>query len=112
MVRRSYSILCLLMVAGVLLRGSDPRIEGGFRRPNANGWIFVHLQGTPSAIGFQHGYLLAREIEDNQRAIALSVTHDTGKSWEQLRDLGRTLFWPRVPSEYRDEIRGIAEGLK
>jgi hypothetical protein len=113
MLRRSYFILCLFIAAGTLLRAaSDSRLEGGFRRANANGWMFVHLQGTPAAIGYQHGYLLAREIEDNQQAIALSITHGTGRSWEQLRELGRNLFWPRIPGEYRDELRGIAEGLK
>ncbi|HTV65472.1 MAG TPA: hypothetical protein VMD98_07710, partial [Bryocella sp.] len=38
---------------------TDPRLAGAFRRPAQNGWTYVHLTGTPSEIGFQHGYLLA-----------------------------------------------------
>ncbi|MCK7468706.1 MAG: hypothetical protein MZU91_11710 [Desulfosudis oleivorans] len=29
-------------------------------RVDTNGWINVHLEGTPREIGFQHGWLLAR----------------------------------------------------
>jgi hypothetical protein len=112
MLRRSFSIFGLLAFAGALLGANGSRLEGGFRRAANNGWIYVHLQGTPSSVGYQHGYLLAREIEDSKRAVELSAAHDTGKSWEQLRDLGRTLFWPHIPAEYREELRGITDGLK
>jgi hypothetical protein len=47
--------------------GADARLEHAFRRPAQNGWVFVHLQGTPAEIGFQHGYLLAPEIADALR---------------------------------------------
>ena len=58
---------------------SDPRLRKAFRKPAENGWIFVHLEGTPSEIGFQHGYLLAPEIEDAQKAIALGLTHEVAR---------------------------------
>ena len=90
----------------------NARLEGAFRRPDRNGWIYVHLEGRPSAIGFQHGFLLAREIEDTKRAIELSTTHDTGKNWSELREIARTVFWPHVSPEYRQEIQGIVNGLK
>jgi hypothetical protein len=111
MLRHSISIVGLLALAGTLFAAGHPDLEGAFKRPVRNGWIYVHLQGTPSSIGYQHGYLLSREIEDNKRAIELSATHDTGKTWAQLRDLGRTLFWPHVPKEYREELTGIVRGL-
>jgi hypothetical protein len=60
---------------------SDSRLTKAFRRPELNGWIFVHLEGTPSEIGFQHGYLLAPEIEDAQKVIVLGLTHDSHKSY-------------------------------
>ena len=31
--------------------------------------IFIHLEGTPAEIGYQHGYLLAPEIADAHKAI-------------------------------------------
>ncbi|MGH9584334.1 MAG: C45 family autoproteolytic acyltransferase/hydrolase, partial [Bryobacteraceae bacterium] len=77
-----------------------------------NGWTFVHLEGTPSEIGFEHGYLLAPEIEDAKRAIELSTTHGVNHSWADLRQVAQKYFWPKVPEEYRQEIEGIENGLK
>ena len=37
-------------------------LEKGFRYEK-NGWIYVHIEGQPYERGFQHGYLLAKEIQ-------------------------------------------------
>ncbi|HEY4978747.1 MAG TPA: hypothetical protein VII25_06260, partial [Candidatus Acidoferrum sp.] len=36
----------------------DPRLKGTYRFERG-GWVYVHLQGEPAEIGFQHGYMLA-----------------------------------------------------
>jgi hypothetical protein len=41
-----------------------PRLQGSYKF-HRGGWTYVHLQGTAEQFGFQHGYLLARQIEDN-----------------------------------------------
>ena len=89
----------------------DSRLTGGFRKPSQDGWIFVHLEGNPSAIGFQHGYLLTAEIEDCKRAIELSTTHEVNQSWSTLRKVAERYFWPKVPAEYKAELQGMADGL-
>ena len=38
---------------------SDPRLQKAYRFQQG-GWTYVHLEGSPADIGFQHGYLLAR----------------------------------------------------
>ena len=48
--------------------GSDPRLAGAYRFTRG-GWTYVHLQGSPNQIGFQHGYLLAPEIADAFAAV-------------------------------------------
>ena len=58
----------------------DARLRNSFHNPTQDGWIFVHLEGTPAEIGFQHGYWLTAEIEDSKRAIELSVTHQVKHS--------------------------------
>ena len=90
----------------------DPRLKGAFRRPDNHGWIFVHLQGGPAEIGFQHGYLLAPEITDAEKVIALELTHDSKKDWPFFRDTAQHALWPHIELEYREELTGIAEGLK
>jgi hypothetical protein len=88
----------------------DPRLQHAFRRPPTNGWTFVHLQGTPSEIGFQHGYLLAPEIEDTLKVAELEQPHDNKKDWQFFRDAAQNMMWPHIDLEYRQELQGIADG--
>jgi hypothetical protein len=89
---------------------SDPRLQHSFRRPAQNGWTFVHLEGQPSQIGFQNGYLLAPEIEDLLKVVMLESTHDNKKDWQFFREAARTMMWPHIEQEYRDEMQGIVDG--
>jgi len=87
----------------------DPRLVGSSRGAR-NGWITVRLQGAPSAIGYQHGTLLAAEIEDAVAVAKLSLTHDGKRDWTFYRKAAERVFWPRVDAEYREEMQGIADG--
>lgn len=89
----------------------DLHLKGSFRLPEKDGWIYVHLEGPPDKIGFQHGYWLSEEIVEAQRVIALELQHDTGKDWKFFRDVARKDLWPHIEQEYRDELLGIVEGL-
>jgi len=91
---------------------SDPRLKKASRAAERNGWIQVHLEGTPGVIGFQHGYLLAAEIKDNFNAISTEMKHDEKKDWSFFRKTAEEVLWPHIEQEYREELRGIAEGLK
>src|SRR5208337_2452926 len=42
---------------------SDPRLKGAYSFERG-GWVYVHLEGDPANLGFQHGFLLAKEIQD------------------------------------------------
>jgi hypothetical protein len=107
-----FRLLSLAVLTAFALTAKDDRLHGAFRKPADHGWIFVHLEGSPAARGFQHGYLLSAEIQDAKRAIDLSATHDAGQSWSQLRVVAERISWPKIPAEYREEIEGIAAGLK
>ena len=87
----------------------DPRLQGGYSFKQG-GWTFVHLQGTPEQIGFQHGYLLAREIEDNLHVYQVEGMHSDGRPWSFFREAGRTVLWPRLDQEYKDELKGMRMG--
>jgi len=102
----------LFCMAVAIAAPADARLHGGFKNPINAGWIFVHLEGSPSAVGFQHGYLLSEEIEDDKRAIELSTTHGVNHSWPELRQIAETYFAPKLPPEYREELSGIVDGLK
>jgi hypothetical protein len=119
--RRWSVIFAGLVLAGIALsfvaapspRTATPETElkGAFRRPENNGWTFVHLQGTPHQIGFQNGYLLAAEIEDTLRVTILETTHDNKKDWQFFRDAAQNMMWPHIEQEYREELQGVADGV-
>ena len=88
----------------------DPRLKGAYSFERG-GWIYVHLEGEPDAIGFQHGYLLAPEIEDAFPAVQAGMTHRTRRDWPFFREVAREMLWPKLDPEYQQELQGIAEGL-
>jgi hypothetical protein len=90
---------------------ADARLTGAYRFQKG-GWIYVHLEGSPERIGFQHGYLLAAEIQDNFEAVKLQDTHDTKRDWEFFRRASREMLWPKIDPEYQAELKGITEGLE
>jgi len=81
-------------------------------REDRAGWIYVHLQGSPKMIGYQHGYLLANEIDTNIRAVAYWLEHETHYKWEFYRNAASSFLWKNVDREYKDEINGIVKGLQ
>jgi len=110
--RWTLRLLVLAAIAAAACQAQpDQRLNRAVRHATHNGWIFVHLEGAPSMIGFQHGYLLAPEIQDAQRVIALLLERDTGKNWKFFREAAKNTLWPRVEAQYREELQGIAEGL-
>jgi len=90
---------------------SDPRLAKAYRFQQG-GWTYVHLEGPPEQIGFQHGYLLASEIADAFAAVKLQDTHRTRRDWEFFRKVAREVLWPKIDAEYQKELSGIAAGLK
>lgn len=88
----------------------DPRLEGA-SRSEANGWITVHLAGDPGRIGFQHGYLLAPEIDDLVRVQKPLLKETTKRDWAFYRDAAQRILWPRIEAEYREELDGIVAGV-
>ena len=81
-------------------------------RENKNGWVYVHLEGKPFEIGYQHGYLLAQEIDTNLKMMSYFLEHETHKDWQFYRQCAQHFFWQKTDREYKDEINGIVAGLQ
>ena len=103
--------LTLLVAISATAHAQDIRLEGSYRH-NEAGWTYVHLAGTPAQIGFQHGYLLAREIEDNVHVYSVEAPNLYQRDWSFFRDAARTILWPHLEPQYQVELLGIAAGLK
>ncbi|MGD0346792.1 MAG: C45 family autoproteolytic acyltransferase/hydrolase, partial [Terracidiphilus sp.] len=89
----------------------DARLHDAYKF-NEGGWTYVHLQGSPEQVGFQHGYLLAREIEDNVLVYRVEAPQHAKHEWSFFRDAAKNVLWPHLDAEYQQELTGIAEGLK
>ena len=89
----------------------DARLAGAYKFQRG-GWTYVHLQGTPEQIGFQHGYLLAPQIVDALHVFRVEDEHSTHRDWAFYRNAAKTIFWPHIDAEYQAELKGIAEGAE
>jgi Phospholipase B len=80
-------------------------------RTEKDGWIQIHLEGSPGVVGFQHGYLLASEIIDLRGAMEVRNKQMTGRDWDFYRTESYRILWHNIPSEYQEELAGIASGV-
>jgi hypothetical protein len=106
------AFLSLLAATSIALHAAspDPRLQGAYKF-NQGGWTYVHLQGTPAQVGYQHGYLLAREIEDNVNVQKVEVPHMVKREWSFFRGAAQKVLWPHIEPEYQQELKGIVAGL-
>src|SRR6266705_3415999 len=74
-------------------RAEDDRLKGSYRFER-NGWIYVHLEGSPGQIGYQHGSLLARETEDLLRVLKPFLQHETKHDWNFYLQSSQEILWP------------------
>jgi hypothetical protein len=89
---------------------ADDQLQGSYRFER-NGWIYVHLEGDPSRIGYQHGYLLSSEIADLLRVVGPFYDHTTKRDWNFYRKTSEEILWPKIDAEYQQELDGIVAGL-
>src|ERR1700761_7540432 len=85
-------LTALLLAAAIHAQQTDPRLARATRE-DKNGWIHIHLEGSPRDIGFQHGYLLASEIDDLIRTLKYYLPHNSGKDWTFYRGAVKKMFW-------------------
>ena len=98
-------------------------------RYNIQGWVYVYVEGEPYDRGYQHGYLLADEIVDtmlrwsnvihNHPKLG-SLAGDVSSSryekvsqrwWDFCKSKAVKMYWREYPEEYKEEIKGIADGV-
>jgi len=81
-----------------------------YRYPAA-GWIYLHIEGKPYDRGYQHGYLMAREIPEYLERCAFELAGKAdSETWDQLRTTADALFLRGFDREILEEMRGIADG--
>ena len=81
-------------------------------RHERNGWIYLHIEGAAKERGFQHGYLLAKEIRESIRVLRAAWKYQSALEWPWLVQNAGRMFTPKVDTENIAEIDGIVEGMK
>jgi hypothetical protein len=112
--QKAYFILFLagtLVFSAACRKSVNSRLNNSFRE-DKNGWIYIHLEGPPRDIGYQHGWHLAPEIDDALKMFAFYLEKATKRDWKFFRESAERMFWPKLEPEYKEEIEGIAEGLR
>ena len=113
-------LICILFVVNIF--SSTIGIAGFIRRdidniannPLEGGWIeerdgikILHVSGSNYEMGYQQGFLLKNEIEQNYRAI-FNLDHE--EIYPYILELWNTVIKNHIPHEYINEIWGIANG--
>ena len=87
------------------------RTFGPAYRYPAAGWIYLHIEGKPYERGYQHGYLMAKEIPEYLTRCAIDLAGKAEEhSWNTFRTSADALFLRGFDREILEEMRGIAEG--
>lgn len=75
------------------------------------GWIYLHIEGKPYDRGYQHGYLMAHEIEGYlDRCAAMLDPKSKERAWDAGRTAANALFLRGFDREILEEMKGIADG--
>ncbi len=83
-----------------------------YRYPTG-GWIYLHIEGQPYERGYQHGRLMAHEIEQYVNRCAWHLdSRAREQSWELARTVANALFLRGFDREILEEMKGIADGAK
>lgn len=112
---RIISFLLIGMISGsVILAAGLSKEEQAWvakaSREERNGWVFLHIEGKPFVRGFQHGYLLAKEIAESLRVEKYMDWWSTGKEWPYFVEQTLKMFAPNIDPEFQEEMEGIAAG--
>jgi len=114
---------CALLVTAALLAGVERNVAlagdeaggsgrlRGSHRFDKDGWTYVHIEGPPERLGYQHGYLLTAEINDFLRVLKPYLEKSTKRDWNFYRPAAEMMLWIGIDPEYQREIDGIVEGL-
>src|SRR5438045_1615099 len=97
--------------AATLTKDQETCLRKGKRFERA-GWTYLHTEGEPRERGFQHGYLLAKEIADGLKTTRIGWEHGSGMDWSWLVERAGAMFIAKIDAENLAEIDGMVEGAR
>jgi hypothetical protein len=112
-------LLTLFICSALLHSQTDSRLTAEQKswlakanRHERDGWVYLHIEGKPLERGFQHGYLLAKEIKEALTEMDRVWNYQTAMDWRWLVQRSALMFNQYIDSENMEEMQGIADGMK
>ena len=105
--------ICVVLASTILpveifaTENYDP-LDGGWVE-EIEGVTILHVSGTPYEMGYQQGYLLKEEIQENMRGF-LDLFEQEGWSYDDVLDVW-SIQQHYLPEVYKQEIQGMADGV-
>lgn len=90
---------------------ADPIEREGGRRERMNGYLVLHLRGTPEQMGRQHGLLFRSEIQRMVRDLLLEGECPTPQLHSRMV-AGAMVMERYLEPEFRRELRALAEAAR
>jgi hypothetical protein len=117
-IRTGFLLAILLVCSGITLSQTNNQLTDEQKawllkanRHDKNGWIYLHIEGTPQERGFQHGYLMASEIKESIRILSEIWHYQSALEWKWLVEKGSKIFIPKIDEENLAEMDGIVNGM-
>jgi hypothetical protein len=119
MIKKALILLLLLICSGEVKSQVGTKLTNDQKfwiskanKHEKNGWIYLHIEGKAVERGFQHGYLLAKEIKEALRQMNEVWYYQTALDWQWLVDRSAKMFNSHIDIENMEEMEGIVEGMK
>ena len=117
MKKAGINIMLLLLCLGTMVRAQNVTTDqkamlSKAERHEKAGWIYLHIEGSAYERGFQHGYLLAKDIAQGIKTTRFNWEYETSMDWPWLVEKSTALFMGKIDKENLEEMTGIASGLK
>jgi hypothetical protein len=76
----------------------------------ADGWIYLHIEGDPESRGYQHGWLLAGTIQEALDSNITMLRALYGVDWAFLKTKALEMWADSISPEYKAELQAIVQG--
>jgi hypothetical protein len=97
--------------SGPTLSGEQKQWLSHAKRSEREGWVYLHTEGDARERGFQHGYLLCKEITEALRVTRVGWEYQSAMDWSWLVSRAASMFHSKIDEENLAELGGIAEGV-
>lgn len=117
---RSYLPLLAIVavcVSGVVAQAETLGRAGAGWLESVDGYLVLHLKGTPYEMGVQHGKLLSNHVRENMKFLLETKADETVMEAGPVKVTPKSILptivqtqRPFVPEKYFEEMRGLADG--